>query len=266
MPFNRIMLGKYSFYKKGPMSIKFKLNPKYTSFEHHLLNIKEHFINSDKSIHKARNELRIAEINGEQTVIKSFKIPHIINRIVYAYFRDSKAKKSYENSMELISRGVNTPAPIGYLENYKFGLFNTSYYLCIYEPYDYTIRDALHHKAENYEEILKAFAQFTYELHQKGVWHVDYTPGNILVRKQGDSYQFLIVDVNRMDFRDIKSNEGIKGFNKLWAKENDMRLMMHKYCVLAGIDENEAIEIAIRQAINHQSKVNLKKRLKGKSK
>lgn len=248
------------------MSVQFKLNPTYSNFEQDLLNIKEHFSCSNESIHKARNELRIAKINDEKTVIKAFKVPHILNRIVYAYFRDSKAKKSYDNAMELISRGVSTPAPIGYLENYQSGLFSTSYFLSIYEPYDCTIREALHHKAEEHEEILKAFAGFTYDLHQKGVWHVDYSPGNILVRKQKDNYKFFIVDINRMEFKNIQDYEGIKNFDKLWAKKDDMHLMIHEYCILADLDETKAIEIAIHEAHKHQSKVEMKKRLKGKKK
>jgi len=246
------------------LSTKYELNEKYSNFKSDLFDIKKHFDNSSDSIHKARNELRIAPINGIQTVIKAFKIPHIINQIVYAYFRDSKAKKSYCNGIELIKRGVSTPEPIGYIENYKFGLFERSYFLSIYEPYDFTIREALHHKLDDYKEVLKAFAVFTYSLHVAGVWHVDYSPGNILIRKKENDYNFFIVDINRMEFKTISNYEGLENFNKLWAKDEDMELMAKEYASLANLDENTSIKTAIEHNQKHKAKIELKRKLKGK--
>ena len=246
------------------MSSKYELNEKYSNFKDDLFSIKKHFDKSSESIHKARNELRIAPINGIQTVIKAFKIPHIINQVVYAYFRDSKAKKSYRNGIELIKRGVSTPEPIGYIEYYKLGLFEKSYFLSVYEPYDFTIREALHHKLDDYKDLLKAFAKFTYSLHVKGVWHVDYSPGNILIRKKENEYEFFIVDINRMDFREIKAYEGLENFNKLWARDEDMELMAKEYASLANLDEEKAIKTAIEFNQKHKAKIELKRKLKRK--
>ena len=248
------------------MSFKYVLNEKYNNFKSDLLNIDKHFIKSSQSIHKARNELRIAPINGLQTVIKAFKIPHIINRIVYAYFRDSKAKKSYQNGIKLIKRGVSTPEPIGYIEHYTLGLFEKSYFLSTYEPYDFTIREALHHKLDDYKEVLEAFSIFTYDLHQKGVWHVDYSPGNILIRKREEGYDFFIVDINRMVFRTISEYEGLENFNKLWAKDEDMEIMAKKYAELAELDISTAISTAISHNQLHKDKIELKRKLKDKVK
>ena len=81
------------------MSIKYKLNSYYKSCEDFLLNIKKYFQKNSNTIHKARNELKVIKYKDLQTVVKAFKIPNIVNQIVYAYFRDSKAKKSYENAL-----------------------------------------------------------------------------------------------------------------------------------------------------------------------
>ena len=246
------------------MRVKYKLNEKYSNFKNDLLSIKSHFDKSSDSIHKARNELRIAPINNIQTVIKAFKVPHIINQVVYAYFRNSKAKKSYLNGIELIKRGISTPEPIGYIEYYKLGLFEKSYFLSVYEPYDFTIREAFHHKLDDYKDVLIAFAKFTYSLHVKGVWHVDYSPGNILIRKKENEYEFFIVDINRMDFKEIKSYEGLENFNKLWAKDEDMELMAKEYAKLAYLDEEKAIKTAVNFNQKHKAKIELKRKLKGK--
>lgn len=100
------------------MNIKYQLNKNYENIKDFLLNIKNFFKQNSNTIHKARNELKVIEYKNIQTVVKAFKIPNIINQVVYAYFRDSKAKKSYENAVKLINLNINTPTPIGYIEFY----------------------------------------------------------------------------------------------------------------------------------------------------
>lgn len=245
------------------LSFTYILNPKYNNFKDALLNIKEIFKNSDKSIHKARNELKTIEINGIECIVKSFKIPHIINKIAYTYFRDGKAKKSYLNAIELTKREVHTPEPIGIIEFFKSGLLKESYYISIYEPYDFTIREVFHHKIEDVNAVLKQFAFFTYSIHQKGVWHVDYSLGNILITKEKDSYKFSLVDINRMEFKTITDYEGLKNLNKFWAKnDEDLPYLAKEYAKYASLDEAKAIKIVVDEANELEKKTNLKRKLK----
>ena len=194
-------------------------------------------------------------------VVKSFKIPHIINRFAYTFLRDGKAKKSYQNATKLSKLGVATPEPIGIIEFFKLGLLSNSYFISVYEPYDFTIREVFHHKVDNYKEILKQFAKFTYEIHQKGVWHVDYSLGNILITKINNTYKFSLVDINRMEFKSIKGYEGLKNLNKFWAKDkNDLILLAREYAIAANLNEKKAIEIALNEAKILETKINLKRK------
>lgn len=45
---------------------------------------------------------------------------------------------------------------------------------------------------------MTAFAEFTARLHEAGILHLDYSPGNILYDKIGEEYHFSLVDINRM--------------------------------------------------------------------
>lgn len=172
---------------------KLQINEKYKHFQSDLLNIQKIFNTTDATIHKARNELKIIELNGLKCVVKSFKVPHLINKFAYTFLREGKARKSFNNATKLTELGVNTPEPIGMIEFYTFGLLKESYFLSLYEPYDFTIREVFHHKVSQTNEILKQFAKFTYEIHQKGVWHVDYSLGNILISQNEEKYHFSLV-------------------------------------------------------------------------
>ena len=229
--------------------IKYKINPNHKEeFNNFLLNIKEHFSNNTNSIHKARNELKVITHHNHEVVVKAFKIPNIINQIAYAYLRGSKAKKSYENGMKLISLKVKTPEPIGYIEFYKNGLFKESYFISVHQPYAFLIREPLYNaEFEDRENIIQQFAQFTYKLHQKNIFHKDYSAGNTLVIPKNDGkYDFSIVDINRMEFQSIDLNLAMQNFNKLWADEPTLTLIAKTYASLAKVDENLAIELILK--------------------
>ena len=229
--------------------IKYEINPKYAKeFTDFLKNIKEHFSNSDESIHKARNELKIIKHNKIDTVVKAFRVPNVVNQFAYAYLRGSKAKKSYKNAMKLIELGTKTPEPIGYIEFYKNSLLKESFFISLHQPYDFLIREPLYEADfKNRENIIKQFAEFTYGLHQKDIFHKDYSAGNTLVMPQENgSYNFSIVDINRMEFREIDLNLAMQNFNKLWADEATLVLIAKAYAKVAQINEDEAIELIVK--------------------
>jgi len=243
--------------------MKYVLNAPYQKkFENFFKNIKSYFQDMNVTIHQARNELKIISYAGISTVVKSFKVPHIVNRFVYTFFRDSKAKKSYEYSLKL---GDFTPNPIGYIEFYKYGLLDTSYFVSEEFKYDFTIREPLiKSDFEDKEAVFKAFAAFTYALHQNGILHKDYSPGNILIKKEQDDYIFKVVDINRMEFKELTPDERLQNFDKLWAKDDDLRIIIKEYAKLAGMDEDEAVTKALRYSQKLKDFKNMKKRLKGK--
>lgn len=241
---------------------KYTLNENYKiNFKEFLLDIKNYFRDNNQTIHKARNELKIINHSGIDTVVKAFKVPNIINRFAYSFLRSSKASKSYEYSLKI---GDFTPKPIGYVEFYSSGLLGESFFVSEKFNYDFTIREPLLDKSfPNKEEILKSFARFTFELHENNIFHHDYSPGNILVKKESDAYVFKIVDINRMKFMPLSNDIRLKNFAKLWMLDDDLKVVANEYSKLINEDSNECIQIALKFSHNHKNKINMKKRLKG---
>ena len=241
---------------------KIIINNSFDSFHDFILNIQSHFNNNTQTIHKARNELKIIQYKDLETVVKSFKTPNLLRRIIYTYFRDSKAKKSYDNSVKLQNF---TPKPIGYIEFFQNGLINESYFISEKFEYDFTIREPLlDNTFKDREEIFKEFARFTFRLHQNNILHQDYSPGNILIKKENDGYIFKVVDINRMEFRDLSLKERLKNFNKLWANDEQITIIAKEYAILCSQDEDTCIATALYYNTKHKNKMRLKRRLKGK--
>lgn len=193
-----------------------------------------------ETIFKKRNVVKIIGFNNERLVVKSFKIPHFINRIVYRFFRSSKAQRSYENSFRLTQMGINTPKPIGYIENRSLFFLNESYYISELCNYDFEIRAVFNDKTfPDRNCILEQFIEFTVDLHDKGVYHIDYSPGNILVQKQNDYYTFWIIDVNRMQFMSLNNDLRMKNLAKLTFDEEDNKQMIRSYALKSSVDIDE---------------------------
>jgi len=243
------------------MYIRYVLSKKYENFQEFLLSIKNYFQANQNTIHKARNEIKVINHQNIDLVVKSFKIPNILNRVIYTFICNTKAKKSYEYSLKIEDFA---PKPIGYIEFYENFLLKNSYFISEKFDYNFTIREVL--LEENFpqkEQILKAFALFTYSLHEKGIYHLDYSPGNILIKKKNDDFIFKIVDINRMKFISLYINLRMKNFSKLWAKDEDLTIIVKEYAKIANKDEKELIFKALAFSKQHKRKINFKKRLRG---
>ena len=241
--------------------IKYQINSEFKDLINFVKSIKEFFNKNQNTIHKARNEIKVINYENKDMVVKSFKIPHFLNRVVYSFFRVSKAKKSYEYSLKI---GDFAPKPIAFIEFYENFLINDSYFISEKFDYDFTIREPLlDSDFLNRNEILKAFAKFTHLLHENGIYHLDYSPGNILIKKENDEFIFKIVDINRMKFLNMDLDLRMKNFSKLWAKDSDLEIIVKEYAKILSIDDKELVYKAIKFNNKHKSKINLKKRLRG---
>ncbi|WP_031429274.1 lipopolysaccharide kinase InaA family protein [Flavimarina sp. Hel_I_48] len=212
----------------------------------------------------ARNTIKTFDFEGKKISIKSFKIPNLVNKIAYKFLRKSKAQRSYEYATKLLEMQVGTPKPIAYAEEAKL-LFNKSFYACDLLDCDLTYRDLVDNpKYAGETEILKAFTQFTFSLHEKGIHFLDHSPGNTLIVKNAKAYEFYLVDLNRMEFKPMDYTTRIKNFSRLTPKKKMVVVMAKEYARLAGYDEQKTISDMWKATKEFQEGFHRKKRLKKK--
>ncbi len=245
------------------MSAVYTLDPNYTELRAFIEDITNRFNDDANTIHQARNVLKVFDVNAQRIVVKSFKVPNIINQIAYGFFRNSKAARSYLYSQKLITLGIATPRPIAFAEYKTCGLLKQSYYVCEYLENSFEIRTVLRdaHFA-NRRQILKAFAAFSYRLHEAGVYHVDYSPGNVLITEEAGHYDFSIVDVNRMEFIDFDDELRMKNLSRFSATEEDTQMIAAFYAEIAGLNTDWAVARLHFYHGKHQEYLQQKKRLK----
>jgi len=227
--------------------MKLVINPKYQQLEDFVKELPKTFNDLGEITYAARNTIKIYDVDGYKINVKSFKKPIFINQIAYVTVRNSKAERSFVYASKLLDRGFNTPDPIAYIEEKKLGLLTNSYYLCIHEDFDGMMRILQTGTIDSHKELIRQFALYTANLHEKQVMHLDYSPGNILYKLHNGLYTFYLVDLNRMEFdKPIGIDAACYSFRRLWGNEDMIRMMVEIYAKARNFNETECIEKALK--------------------
>ena len=198
-------------------------------------------------IYAKRNSLR--EYNG--FISKQFATPSLWRGLIYGWFCSSKAKRSYEYALRL---DAITPHPIAFREVRYGGILRDSWYVCQKSECKYTFNDLIHNKTfPNRERILQAIGQFTAELYQRGVFHQDYSGGNILFNEDGSKIE--IIDLNRIKFYcKMPIKKGLQLFERLNIDKEALSILGASYAQSLGLDK----DFVIKYIITHRWKKHIK--------
>ena len=252
------------------MSINVNYNPKFSNLSDILNEIFVNFNSKGKIlVNGQRNAIKLFEVEGITLNIKSFKRPNLFNKIVYRYFRKSKARRSFEFASKLMEMQIGTPQPVAFFENYDFVGLKESYYACEHLENVFEFREIVQNEAfENRDFIIRKFTQFTFEMHEKGIEFLDHSPGNTLIRKNNDgSYSFFLVDLNRMQFHEtIDFKTRMKNLSKITHKKDMIAVMSNEYAKLSNGDETTIFETMWGLTADFQYRFHRKKRIKKKLK
>ena len=214
-----------------------------------------------------RNLIKTFDYLGKSIAIKSFKKPIFINAFIYKFFRDSKAKRSFDNANFLISRNIGTPKPIAFYENSNFFGIKESFYICENLEYDFMFRKIFEGlQNPELEKLLRATTAFSYKMHQNGIEFLDHSPGNTLIKiDQNNNYNCYLVDLNRMNFHKEMSLElRMKNLNKLTPSIEMVAVIANEYSKLSNFSEKEIYDLLLKYVTTFYKKYDQKIYLKKK--
>jgi len=219
------------------------INPKYKSLHGWIEHIPERFESEGKLVYSGRNMIKVFNVDGLQINVKRYRKPHLLNRVIYSFFRPSKAKRSFQYALLLESKNIPTPEPVAYIIIKKYGLINFSFLITLQVDYSHNLYEFGTGGVRGREDILDALARFTAKLHENGVYHKDYSPGNILFN---DTLDFCIIDINRMRFAPVSVRKGCANFARLWGQKPVFCLLASSYAIARQADEQDCIRWTLR--------------------
>ncbi len=198
--------------KKTTLVVETENSPLPPGFLAHL---PELFERDGQTIYEGRNKIKNFVVNGRTVCVKRYSVSPFINRVLYSWgWRIPKARRTYENAREIMRRGFHTPAQYGYVIVRKNGWIAESFSAGEFLE---NFRTVGQDKTD--EPLLRAFAQYTADLHNKGLLHRDYILNNVLYRRTGDAFVFSLIDINRFRFL----NKPVRG----WLQRLNLVQLFH---------------------------------------
>lgn len=246
--------------------MRITIHSKYQNQEEAILQLVTTFFEEGDLIVKgSRNTIKSNFLGSEKVSIKFFKKPDFFKSVIYSFFRSTKAKRSYDYANYLLSHHILTPFPIASIEERNaIGLLGNSFYLCQQLDYDFTIRELIHDPLfPERNLILEQFAEFTYNLHEAKINFLDHSPGNTLVVNRGNgTYEFYLIDLNRMKFESMSIEKRMDNFKKMWLSKQMIKVVAKKYAALSNESEEKIHAILLEKSTQFKRKTAKKKYLK----
>lgn len=228
------------------MKTTITIHPKYEYLRQFIEQLPNNFSTSGEFIHDGRNQIKKFTTHDITVNVKRYRIPFFVNRFIYNTFRPTKASRAYEYALKLRSMDINTPEPVAYITQTNCGILEFSYFISIQVAYPrrcYEFKDA---PLDTIAPIVKALAQYAARLHELGVYHKDFSPGNILFDEINGQWEFCIVDINRMEFVEVSMKKGCKNFARLWGQDDMFRLLAQEYGVARHFDPDECVRLVLK--------------------
>lgn len=220
----------------------------------------------DKVFCHRRNVVEKITISGKEFVLKRYKRPTILNCIVYTFFRKSKARRAYEYALRLLKNGINTPFPVAYIEEKRYGFFHTGYLLTEYMDLP-TLSQV---KAEDMSvaklsQLETDLISFTILLQEKRILPLDYNPSNIFYNYDEclGSFSFALTDINRMRFGRIPwSRDAMRSFEQFGITTDKLYHFLLGY----SIERNVDIDLCMYEFLRFRLIKKFRRFIKGKVK
>lgn len=231
------------------MKIKIFINGKFDYMIEYIKSIHQIFEKEGTTIYDSRNLIKVfKEPKGLLINVKRYHVPSSINRYVYSFgIRKPKGLRAYRYPAKLLNNGIETPEPIAYIEERQHGILGYSYFVSVQCSYTHTMYEVADAKEGSYERLASALAKYVAHMHDKGMMHLDFSPGNILWEEINDDYYFSVVDINRMYFGKVNMKKGCNNLKRLWGPKKFFIMLVQEYAKYRGFDVDEAVNIALKK-------------------
>ena len=225
--------------------MKLLVNPAYRHLQSYIETLPEIFEQEGTTVYKSRNLIKtFITPDGLHVNVKRYHKPRFLNLLAYSLgLRTPKGRRAFDYPTILLGKGINTPEPIAYIEQRQCGLLGYSYFISIQSDYPHLMYEMGEASPQLYERMAPAFAHYTAHMHNMGIMHPDYSPGNILWKEdENGEFHFSIIDINRMYFGEVDMEKGCANLKRIWGNKDFFQLLARYYAHERGFDPSETIE------------------------
>lgn len=220
--------------------MRIHIHPDYEFLRPEIKQIVSGCYSVDKVFCNKRNVVEKISIADKKFVLKRYKRPTIANCVIYTLFRKSKARRAYEYALRLLKNGVNTPFPVAYIEEKRYGFFHTGYLLTEYMNLPTLAQIKIEELPfEQLHRLEHDLISFTIQLQEKRILPLDYNPSNIFYSYDDAEgcFSFALTDINRMRFGRIPwSRDAMRSFEQFGITTDKLYHFLLGYAIERNVD------------------------------
>ncbi len=249
---------------KSRKTMKAIINPKYLSLYDFVLSLPACFdtMPGAETLHQGRNVVKAVWLNDVKVVVKSYERISCLNRVVYGSLRQSKSMRAYYNALQLCLLGINTPEPIAAIDTRKNGLFDRSFFVSAYSDFE-PLTEIADDECVPEREMLDSLVDFIVKLHDAGVVHNDLNIRNIRYKRQGEGYEFEVIDNNRMRFcKRLSEKHRLHDLRHLNCSSQPFVYMLERYARLTNIDMGDFSLKGVASRLLYRKRKRIEHRIK----
>ena len=223
------------------------LSQKYFHLRDYIARIPQLMLTEGATIYAARNLIKVLRApDGTLLNVKRYHRPSLPNAIVYSTgLRTPKGKRAFTYPQRLLAAGIETPEAVAYIEERRCGLLRYSYFISIQCPYRHRFYEVIDLPSEQYTPLAEALGAMAAQMHNSGMLHRDFSPGNILWDIVDGKYRFSIVDINRMRFGSVPLAMGCSNFARLWGPTSFFETLARSYARGRNLDADECVRVTL---------------------
>lgn len=241
------------------------IHPKYIHLKEKISKIPNGEYKCLRTFCNNRNIVEQIKIADYNFVLKKYKVPNFANRLIYTFFRKSKARRAYDNALKILRFGVSTPFPVAYIEKKRKGIFHTGYFISEYMSHP-TLAQCNEKEMSNEDKnrLKEDFMNFTVELHEKNILPLDYNTGNIFYYKDKKSgcYKFALTDINRATFGKFPQYRSMLSFAQIGISPKNLVDVITEYSSRRKLDLEASLFVVLYYRIRHRLRRFLKQQMK----
>lgn len=198
-------------------------------------------------IYDQRNQIRRFTDRGQVFVVKRYKPVNALQRVVYTFFRKTKAARAYLFAQEFRRRGIDTPREVAYIETGSGRLFLTGYFVSLEAP-GTELHLLLREVKDFSHELADATARQILTMHSHGVLHGDLNLSNFLCTEHDGQYHFTMIDINRSHFTDGMPDDEtcLQNMVRTTHRRDLYEYLVRSYARLRQWDEQQTADRALR--------------------
>jgi tRNA A-37 threonylcarbamoyl transferase component Bud32 len=241
---------------------KIVVNPDFANLEEDIKVLPYKFNFFGTVIYQKRNIVKRMQMQDTVVVVKRFKRPNPVQRIVYTYFKPSKAERGFKYAERFENLGIHTPQSVAYIEIKRGRLLRDSYYVAT--NFEGTTLDKMADAGELSDEVVGALARLLVKMHELGIEHGDPNLGNFMYAKGATGKeQFAVIDTNRSKFgRELSKRKSINNLKRLTHNRELLQRIVEQYASLRHWNSEKTTARVIKKLNKFEHNIKVRHTLK----